>query len=122
LVKIAQESARWQSGKGKNALLVDRPIASATVIFLTVMPPVDRPVDRTKPSVDRPVDRPAPRVGAFNRSIGLLCLACAHYRTHRSTSPVDRSLVRLTFRSTASGSGWEFWDWKLRYFNSNKIP
>ena len=45
--------------KVKNDLSVDRPVDRLTVIFLTVEPPVDRPVDRAKPAVDHPVDRPA---------------------------------------------------------------
>ena len=69
LLKSAQEmgiynpfskTSRWQSEKARFALPVNRPVDRPTVIFLTVVPPVDPPVDRAKPSVDRPVDRPAP--------------------------------------------------------------
>ena len=34
------------AGKGRNALPVDHPVDRPTVIFLTVEPPVDRPVDQ----------------------------------------------------------------------------
>ena len=37
----SKNSARWQPGKVRNDLLVNRP----TVIFMTVVPPVDRPID-----------------------------------------------------------------------------
>ena len=43
----SQKSARWQAGKGRNALLVDRLVDRSTVIFMTVEPPLDHPVDRT---------------------------------------------------------------------------
>ena len=48
-----KKSARWQPGKVKNDLPVDRPVDHPTVIFLTVVPPVDRLVDRAQP-VSRP--------------------------------------------------------------------
>ena len=58
------KSARWQLGKGRNALPVDRP----TVIFMIVVPPIDRPVDRPPPesgvlSVGRPCGRLAELAG-----------------------------------------------------------
>ena len=59
---------------------------------MTVVPPVDRPVDRPQPSVDRPVDRPAPESGVL--SIGrptIVAGLCAHLvhigRLVRSTDP-----------------------------------
>ena len=61
----SQKSARWQPGKGRNALPFDRP----TVIFMTVVSAVDRPVDRAK-TIGRPPGRPGPtrEWGAFSRS------------------------------------------------------
>ena len=58
------------SRKGQNALPVDRP----TVIFLTVVPAVDRPVDRPPPesgvlSVGRPPGRPAEVAGLCARPV-----------------------------------------------------
>ena len=38
----------------------------ATVIFLTIVPLVDRPVDRAKPSIDCPVDRLTPESGVLS--------------------------------------------------------
>ena len=42
-----KNSARWQPGKVRNDLSVDRLVDRPTVIFMTVVAPVDRPADQT---------------------------------------------------------------------------
>ena len=60
--------ARWQPGNVRNDLPVDQAVDRPTVIFITVVPTVDRPVDRPPPesgalSVGRPCGRPAELAG-----------------------------------------------------------
>ena len=42
----SKNSVRWQPGKVRDDLPVDRPVDRPTVIFMTVVPSVDCPVDR----------------------------------------------------------------------------
>ena len=102
------KSARWQLAKGRIALPVDRP----TVIFMTIEPPVDRPVDRKLKTENRALCRStglSTRAifreqklsgGRPTRSTGLPAKTTVHVRARRSTGAVDRLLRRSTVRST----------------------
>ena len=75
----------------------------ATVIFLTVVPSVDRPVDGAQP-VGRPPGLPAPPeiwVVTVGRPPGRQALYAGHVHiscAHRSTGPVDRQQVWQIFQ------------------------
>ena len=73
--------------KGQIALLVDRP----TVIFMTVVLPVDRPWIQ--------------RADALCRSTGPPAYMVVHVYAHQSTGPVDRLLPRSTVWSTSRSLG-----------------
>ena len=112
-----QKFCPLQPGKAQIVLLVDRPVDRPTVIFLTVVPPVDRAKDH-----GRPPGRPAPtrewgdlsRLTA--RSTGQTTWPLCTSRAHRSTGTVDRPLVRSTVWSTASAVRAGFWEFKLSHF------
>ena len=85
--------------KGQNALPVDRSVNWRTVIFMTVVPPVDRPVDRAKATGQSP-GRPAPtREGSFQSVDRPNRLAFVHV----PCTSVDRLLVRSTARTVRLG-------------------
>ena len=71
------KTSRW----GLSGLSVDRPVDRPTVIFLTVVPSVDRSVDRTSGTESRlSAGRPSRSTEAFQRA----------KLSGRSTVPVDR--------------------------------
>ena len=106
----SQKSARWQSGKVKNDLPVDRPVDQRNGHIS------DRCLRYTARSIGHSLRSTArstgqhPRVGYFqsvDRAVDQpFRLAMCTFASHRSTGLVDQLLVR----STASVSGWIFWD------------
>ena len=105
-----QNYSRWQPEKVSFDLPVNRPVDRPTVIFLTVEPPVDCTVDRSQRHIGCRLTARSTgttrELGSCSRSTawltGLLGWPCARPREHRSTSLVDRPLVRSTIWSTAS--------------------
>jgi len=61
----SQKSAYWHPERAELPFRSTARSTGITVIFMTIVPSVDRPINRQKPSVDRPVDRPPPESGVL---------------------------------------------------------
>ena len=112
--KLAPKTSRWgQLSRNSYCRLTDRP----TVRFLTIVPSVNRPVDRGLDIESRsslPVDRPVNRGqiqraelsgGRPSRLTGPPAKQAVHVYAHRSTRLVDQLLSWSTVRSTGRRPG-----------------